>query len=89
VTNISSVQSEKNFIKDNALSNIKSTAKRPIPKYVDTPSGNSRELLPSGLYPKYSQKNEYGKVPDYIVQRKKEAEEAQREYDAYIQVITP
>ena len=36
---------------------------------------------------KYSQKNEYGKVPDYIVQRKKEAEEAQREYDAYIQVL--
>lgn len=43
-----------------------------------------RLILP--LKFQYSQKNDFGKVPDYIVQRKKEAEEAQREYNAYIQV---
>ena len=77
--------------------------RRPVPKYIDTASGNSRDLVPSGLYPKvfkiskkkskkftkniqYSQKDDYGKVPGYIIQRNKEAAEAQREYDAYIKV---
>jgi len=77
--------SERNFVTQNAVANIRSVPKRAIPKYVDTPSGNSRDLIPSGLYPKYSQKRDYGKVPDYIVHRKKEASEAQREYDAYIE----
>jgi len=26
--------------------------RRPVPKYIDTASGNSRDLVPSGLYPK-------------------------------------
>jgi len=85
VVGSSNVPSDKNFITNNAVTNIRSVPRRAIPKYVDTPSGNSRELIPSGLYPKYSQKTNYGKVPEYIVQRKKEASEAQREYDAYIQ----
>ena len=30
---------------------IKSSAKKPVPKYVDTQSGHKNELIPSGLYP--------------------------------------
>lgn len=85
ITKTVSVGSGKNFITGNAVANIRSVPRRAIPKYVDTPSGNSRELIPSGLYPKHLQKKNYGKVPEYIVQRKKEAVEAQREYNAYIQ----
>lgn len=76
---------DKNFIQENAISTIRSTAKRPIPKFVDSPGGNSQELMPSGMYPKFCQKDDYGKTPDYINRRKKEMAEAQKEYDAYVQ----
>merc|ERR1712021_176545 len=75
---------QKNFIKENAVDMIKSSAKKPVPKYVDTQSGHKNELIPSGLYPQYSKKSDYGKVPAYIIERQKAEEEAQREYDAYI-----
>ena len=35
----------------------------------------------------YSQKEDYGKVPEYLIEKRRQEEEAQREYDAYIQVI--
>ena len=38
----------------------------------------------SGLVPKYCQKQEYGKVPSYLEQRKREMAEAQEEYDRYV-----
>ena len=34
----------------------------------------------------YSQKEDYGKVPEYLIEKRRQKEEAQREYDAYIQV---
>jgi len=34
----------------------------------------------------YSQKEDYGKVPEYLIEKRRQEEEAQREYDAYIQV---
>ena len=29
---------------------------------------------------------DYGKVPEYLIEKRRQEEEAQREYDAYIQV---
>jgi len=77
--------SQKNFINKNAVDVIKAPAKKPIPKYVDTRGGHKSELVPSGLYPKYSQKEDYGKVPEYLIEKRRQEEEAQREYNAYIQ----
>ena len=55
--------------------------------------------MASGMYPKvrfifkqaliffkFSQKDDYGRTPEYINRRKKEMAEAQKEYDAYVQV---
>jgi len=77
--------SQKNFIKENATEIIKAQAKKPTPKYVDTNGGHVNDLIPSGLHPKYSKKSDYGKVPTYIIEKKKAEAEAQREYDAYVQ----
>ena len=74
-------KSTKNFVTANAVANITAVAKKPLPKYVDDPSGATHLLESSGLVPKYLHKKEYGMVPSYIDQRKKEMEEAQAEYD--------
>lgn len=71
----------KNFITTNAIANITTVPKKPSPKYVDDPSGASHNLETSGLVPKFIHKKEYGKVPPYLDQRKREMAEAQAEYD--------
>ena len=74
----------KDFLKKNAIENITSI---PIkPKYItcDTVKGNKNVMEESGLVPKYSGKDNYGKVPVYI-KRKKEFEHMQREeYEKYM-----
>ena len=40
------------------------------------------------IYQKYSQKEDYGKVPEYINEKRRLEAEAQREYDAYVQVCS-
>ena len=42
----------KDFISKNAVEVIKASPNKGVPKYVDTPSGNSAPLEPSGLVPK-------------------------------------
>ena len=44
--------SSKDFISKNALEVIKASPNRPVPNYVDTPSGNTAPLEPSGLVPR-------------------------------------
>ena len=77
-------KSDKDFIKTNALGNINSTSKKSEPKYVDSPSGTSHTLDPSGLVPKYVMKREYGKVPGYLEKRKDERIQAQESYDHFV-----
>ena len=74
-------KSTKNFITTNAIANITAVSKKPVPRYVDAPTGATHNLEPSGLMPKYCTKKDYGKVPPYLDQRKKEMAEAQAEYD--------
>ena len=38
------LKSNKNFINTNAVENIMSVAKKPQPKYVDTPGGTTNNL---------------------------------------------
>ena len=73
-------KSTKDFVKTNALANITAVPKKPTPKYVDSPTGKSHDLEKSGLLPKYIKKDDFGQVPTYLEERKKELEEAQAEY---------
>jgi len=79
------LKSNKNFIHTNAVENIMSVSKKPQPKYVDTPGGTTNHLEDSGLVPKFIKKDNYGTVPKYLETRKKQMEEHQKSYDAYIQ----
>jgi hypothetical protein len=81
---IMGVKSNKNFITTNAVENIMSIPKKPEKKYADTKIGATHQLEPSGLTPKYRNKKDFGKIPDYLEKRKQEIEQAQIEYDAYI-----
>ena len=78
------IRTNKNFVNTNAVENIMSVAKKPLPKYVDTRNGDTSLLEKSGLVPKFLNKEDYGKVPDYLQKRNEEVKRAQEEYDAYI-----
>lgn len=78
------LQSKKNFINTNAVENIMSVPKKPVPKFVDTRGGQTNLLEPSGLVPKYLKKPDFGSVPNYIQQRNAEVKKAQKEYDDYV-----
>lgn len=78
------IKSRKNFVNTNAVENIMSVAKHPVPKYVDKSGGKSQPVEPSGLVPKYRNRSDYGEVPEYIKQRNAEVRQAQKEYDEYV-----
>lgn len=78
------LKTNKNFITNNAVENIMSVPKKPAANFVDTRDGKKHELEPSGLVPKYIRKRDYGKPPAYLVRRKEDMEQAQRDYDEYI-----
>lgn len=81
---IMGIKSNKNFVTANAVENIMSIPKKPEKKYADTKIGATHQLEPSGLTPKYRNKKDFGKTPEYLEKRKQEIEQAQKEYDAYI-----
>jgi len=78
------IRTNKNFINTNAVENIMSVSKKPLPKYVDTKNGDTKLLETSGMFPKYTKKPDYGEVPEYLKKRNAEVRRAQEEYDAYI-----
>lgn len=80
-------KTEKDFLKTNAISTITAVPKKPKPKYIDTPSGDTHLLEESGLIPQYVLKKTYGKVPEYLETRRKEMTEAQLEYEKYIKYL--
>jgi len=79
------IRSNKDFIKTNAVENIMSVPRKPQKKFADTRSGATHPLTPSGLTPKFTQKKDYGRTPEYLERRKAEVERAQRDYEMYIQ----
>ena len=80
-------KSGKNFVTTNAITNIKSIPKKPVPKYADTNTGATHHLEESGLTPKYVHKKEYGQVPQYLQQHRKEMAEAQASYERSLAVL--
>ncbi|XP_043945770.1 enkurin [Protopterus annectens] len=78
------IQTKKNFLHSNAAETIMAVPKMPQPIFVDTKKGDKHPLETSGLVPKYLKKKDYGKVPNYLVQKNEEIKQAQEEYDAYI-----
>lgn len=76
--------SNKDFIKDNTIKNLRTAPRQPLPTYVDTKHGDRQPLERSGLVPKYSMKKDYGQIPEYLLQRKTEEAKAQERYDEYV-----
>ncbi|XP_067647643.1 enkurin [Eurosta solidaginis] len=59
-----------NFIKKNALCVKGAPAKWHPPKYIDFHTGTPRQLQNSGLLPQYVCSKDYGKIPNYLPNRK-------------------
>lgn len=78
-------KSNKNFITTNAVSNIMAVPRKPAAKYVDTSSGDRFDVHNSGLFPTYTNKKDYGKVPVYLERRSEEMAAAQAEYDRFVE----
>ena len=66
-------KSDTNYIRDNAYKTITAVPKKPVPQYIDAPSGKSNRfpLEDSGLVPKYVAKKDFGKVPEYLTRRER------------------
>jgi len=73
-----------NKIHENAMRNINSVPKKPKNIFVDSCYGNKNETEISGLVPRYVKKVDYGKLPNYIVKRNEEVENAENLYDSYL-----
>ncbi|XP_054287151.1 enkurin isoform X2 [Macrosteles quadrilineatus] len=75
---------EKNFRRDNIVRVVRAVPKQPVPQIVDTRTGHTQSLEPSGLQPKYIYSKEFGKVPKYLrkggslTQRDKEEKEEKK-----------
>merc|ERR1712109_189687 len=62
----------------------KRESRKPTAKYCDTKFGNTNDLLTSGLVPRYTMKEDFGKLPQYLVARNQEVRQAQERYDEYV-----
>ncbi|NXR68683.1 ENKUR protein, partial [Rhadina sibilatrix] len=75
---------KKNFINKNAVAVIRGEPKKPRHFCVDTRQGDKYLLEPSGLFPKYSKKKNYGVIPKYVTRRKEEMKREEEEYQASV-----
>ncbi|NXX29742.1 ENKUR protein, partial [Nicator chloris] len=75
---------KKNFINKNAVAVIKGEPKKPRHFCVDTRQGDKYLLEPSGLFPKYIKKKNYGVLPKYVTQRNEEMKREEEEYQASV-----
>jgi len=69
---------KKDFVMDNALKVIRQPAKVPQSIYVDQAKGTRLEWRNSGYARKYVTRGDYGMIPGYMVNRKKELYEAEQ-----------
>ncbi|VDL61079.1 unnamed protein product [Hymenolepis diminuta] len=74
-----------NIVSQNKLSALLSEPKKPQPFIVDTRNGHKYSLIGSGLTKFYVYKDDFGKVPNYIHQRKKKKIESDQLYEQYLQ----
>ncbi|NWU40106.1 ENKUR protein, partial [Hylia prasina] len=78
------VHIKKNFINKNAVAVITGEPKKPRHFCVDTRQGDKYLLEPSGLYPKYIKKKNYGVIPKYVIRRNEEMKREEEEYQARV-----
>ncbi|RLW11143.1 hypothetical protein DV515_00001435 [Chloebia gouldiae] len=75
---------KKNFINKNAVAVITGEPKKPRHFCVDTRQGDKYLLEPSGLFPKYIKKKNYGVLPKYVTRRNEEMKREEEEYQASV-----
>ncbi|ESN97142.1 hypothetical protein HELRODRAFT_85777 [Helobdella robusta] len=80
------VQSNKNFIVENAIQNITAAPRVPERTFVDSRHGEKQPLDASGLYPVYLNKKDFGKTPIYLEKRKMELEQNEADMRAYVEM---
>ncbi|XP_005518792.1 PREDICTED: enkurin [Pseudopodoces humilis] len=78
------IRIKKNFINKNAVAVIKGEPKKPRHFCVDTRQGDKYLLEPSGLFPKYIKKKNYGVIPKYVTRRNEEMKREEEEYQASV-----
>ncbi|NXD25142.1 ENKUR protein, partial [Spelaeornis formosus] len=78
------IRIKKNFINKNAVAVITREPKKPQHFCVDTRQGDKYLLEPSGLFPKYIKKKNYGVIPKYVTRRNEEIKREEEEYQASV-----
>jgi len=63
---------DKDFVRDNAVKVIRGPPKIAEPRIVDHPKGHRFDWCPSGLPRRFVCREDYGMVPGYLVERKRE-----------------
>ncbi|CAL1296968.1 unnamed protein product, partial [Larinioides sclopetarius] len=71
---------KRNFLEENILEVLKRPTTIPTPKLVDSRRGDTFVLDGSGWLPKFSRKQDYGKVPSYIEKIKQHIRHSKREF---------
>nr|CUU99270.1 hypothetical transcript [Hymenolepis microstoma] len=74
-----------NIVSQNKLSALLLEPKKPQTFIVDTRKGHKYNLIGSGLTNFYVYKDDFGRVPDYIQQRKKNKVDNDQLYTQYLQ----
>lgn len=79
----------KNFLQDNTMTTIRAVPKKPEPAILDVAHGRGgRQVLDaSGLVPKYTKKEDFGKVPEYLQRRKEEDALYQQQVESQYQTM--
>ncbi|NXA12685.1 ENKUR protein, partial [Sapayoa aenigma] len=78
------VRTKKDFINRNAVAVITGVPKKPRHFCVDTRQGDKYLLEPSGLFPKYIKKKDYGVTPKYVTRRNVEMKREEEDYEASV-----
>nr|XP_057916611.1 enkurin [Doryrhamphus excisus] len=74
------IHTKRNFMK----TTTPTVPMKPQPASVDTNRGHKEILEHSGLIPKYIKKKDYGEVPEYLLQRSEEKQNAVEKYKRYL-----
>ncbi|XP_027013636.1 enkurin [Tachysurus fulvidraco] len=81
---VMNVHTKRDIVRSNAVENIMAVPRKPRPAQAYTRHGDKVLLENSGLVPKFTRKEDYGQIPQYLTQRQEEERRAQEEYDCYV-----
>eukprot|EP00911_Craspedida_sp_UC1_P000662 UC1_evm1s508 len=80
------MKSKKNYLKNNALAATNASPRKTAAARLDGTRGRAGrfELEESGLVPKYTQREDFGRVPDYLQTFKQDRARQEQEYEEYV-----